>query len=92
MTSRRNQGLSGKQEFRCRRASIADRVRGVFRTLGPFCALLSLCVVPTLQAQNADDPPATLIVWSEPDGADFDVWFSYVVDEKWTAPERVGSN
>lgn len=43
--------------------------------------------VESLRAQTV--APTTLIVWSEPDGNDFDVWFSQVIDEKWTAPERV---
>ncbi len=43
----------------------------------------------TTTASSQPVAPSTLIVWSEPAGSDFDVWFSQVIDEKWTAPERV---
>lgn len=50
-------------------------------------AVMWAATADSVGAQDA--APVTLIVWSEPDGSDFDVWFSQVIDEKWTAPERI---
>lgn len=70
-------------------ASLSGTSRTIACVVASAFALLITGVGSPLQAQAADVPPETMIVWSEPDGADFDVWFSYVVDEKWTTPERI---